>query len=65
MAATATKPMEPPFWPVTVEEGVALDRCNDCGVLTYVGDELCGRCAKKQDDRDFWESLEERCPPRE
>lgn len=65
MAAAAINAIEPPFWPVTVEQGIALDRCNDCGVLVYVGDELCGACFKQQIDCEFWESLEERWPPRE
>lgn len=38
--------------------------CNDCGALTFKGDELCSRCCDEEARRQEWESMhpEHRCP---
>ncbi len=49
------------------EDGWALDRCNDCGILIPYTDQLCGPCYKLEWEANEWEAMHPgwRCPPRE
>jgi uncharacterized OB-fold protein len=49
------------------EPEIALDRCNECGVLVLYGDELCGPCHEQRMREEEWDAMhpELRCPPRE
>jgi RNA polymerase subunit RPABC4/transcription elongation factor Spt4 len=48
-------------------QGETLESCNDCDMLVFVGEELCGSCYEDQMRAEEWEAMhpEHRCPPRE
>jgi len=49
------------------ETGDTLAPCNDCRLLTFVENKLCGKCFDEELRREEWELMhpESRCPRRE